>query len=42
MGDVKLGWPVWIGVITDDLEGQRRFYRDVLGLKNVFELAQRL
>jgi catechol 2,3-dioxygenase-like lactoylglutathione lyase family enzyme len=28
---VKLGWPCWIGVVVDDLQGQRRFYRDVLG-----------
>ena len=24
-------WPVWIGIVSRDLEGQRRFYRDVLG-----------
>ncbi len=35
MGDVKLGWPVWIGVVTHDLEGQRRFYGEVLGLKEL-------
>jgi catechol 2,3-dioxygenase-like lactoylglutathione lyase family enzyme len=27
----KLGWPSWIGVVADDLDRQRRFYRDVLG-----------
>ena len=27
-----LGWPTWIGVVADDLEKQRRFYRDALGL----------
>jgi catechol 2,3-dioxygenase-like lactoylglutathione lyase family enzyme len=32
---MKLGWPVWIGVVTDDLESQRRFYRDVLGLREL-------
>jgi catechol 2,3-dioxygenase-like lactoylglutathione lyase family enzyme len=32
MGELKLGWPVWIGVVTEDLEAQRRFYGDVLGL----------
>lgn len=26
-----LGWPTWIGVVTDDLEGQRRFWAEVLG-----------
>jgi len=31
MGDGKLGWPVWIGVVADDMEAQRRFYRDTLG-----------
>src|SRR5207253_8703785 len=35
MGEVKLGWPVWIGVVSDDLEGQRRFYRDVLDLREL-------
>jgi catechol 2,3-dioxygenase-like lactoylglutathione lyase family enzyme len=35
MGEVQLGWPVWLGVVADDLEGQRRFYRDVLGLKEL-------
>lgn len=27
----ELGWPVWIGIVCDDLQAQRRFYRDVLG-----------
>ena len=35
MGELKLGWPVWIGVVSEDLEGQRRFYRDVLGLQEM-------
>lgn len=30
-----LRWPRWIGVVCDDLEGQRAFYRDVLGLREV-------
>jgi predicted enzyme related to lactoylglutathione lyase len=29
---VPLGWPCWVGVVADDLDVQRRFYRDVLGL----------
>ena len=29
---VTLGWPCWVGVVADDLDAQRRFYRDVLGL----------
>jgi catechol 2,3-dioxygenase-like lactoylglutathione lyase family enzyme len=29
--EADLKWPNWIGVVVDDLEGQRRFYRDVLG-----------
>jgi predicted enzyme related to lactoylglutathione lyase len=35
VGQVNLGWPVWIGVVTDDLEAQRRFYRDVMGLREL-------
>ena len=30
---LKLGWPVWIGVVAEDLERQRTFYRDVLGFQ---------
>lgn len=30
---MELKWPVWLGVVTDDLQGQRRFYRDVLGFR---------
>jgi catechol 2,3-dioxygenase-like lactoylglutathione lyase family enzyme len=33
MGELKLGWPVWVGVVSEDLQGQRRFYRDVLGFQ---------
>jgi catechol 2,3-dioxygenase-like lactoylglutathione lyase family enzyme len=33
--DLKLGWPIWIGVVCEDLEHQRRFYRDVLGLSEL-------
>ena len=29
---LRLGWPIWIGIVCDDLQAQRRFYRDVLGL----------
>jgi catechol 2,3-dioxygenase-like lactoylglutathione lyase family enzyme len=33
MGDeVLLGWPTWIGVVVDDLEGQRRFWGRLLGV----------
>jgi catechol 2,3-dioxygenase-like lactoylglutathione lyase family enzyme len=35
MEPVALKWPVWIGVVCEDLEGQRTFYRDTLGLKEV-------
>jgi catechol 2,3-dioxygenase-like lactoylglutathione lyase family enzyme len=28
-----LQWPTWIGVVCDDLEVQRAFYRDSLGLR---------
>ena len=27
---VTLGWPCWVGVVAEDLDTQRRFYRDVL------------
>jgi predicted enzyme related to lactoylglutathione lyase len=27
-----LKWPTWIGVVVDDLEGQRRFWGDLLGV----------
>ena len=30
-----LGWPCWIGVVVDDLERQRHFYRDILGFTEV-------
>jgi catechol 2,3-dioxygenase-like lactoylglutathione lyase family enzyme len=32
---LQLHWPTWIGVVSDDLEAQRRFYRDVLGLREL-------
>lgn len=28
----RLGWPTWIGVVVEDLEAQRRFWGDVLGV----------
>jgi catechol-2,3-dioxygenase len=30
---VELRWPTWIGVVVEDLEQQRRFYRDTLGFR---------
>jgi catechol-2,3-dioxygenase len=30
-----LGWPSWIGVVCEDLESQRRFYREVLGFREL-------
>jgi catechol 2,3-dioxygenase-like lactoylglutathione lyase family enzyme len=27
-----LGWPTWIGVVVEDLETQRRFWGDLLGV----------
>src|SRR5689334_6727314 len=27
-----MGWPCWVGVVAEDLDAQRRFYHDVLGL----------
>jgi predicted enzyme related to lactoylglutathione lyase len=32
---LQLGWPIWVGVVSEDIERQRRFYRDVLGLKEL-------
>jgi extradiol dioxygenase family protein len=29
---VSLRWPIWLGVVCENLEQQRCFYRDVLGL----------
>lgn len=29
---VNMGWPCWVGVVAEDLDTQRRFYRDVLEL----------
>jgi predicted enzyme related to lactoylglutathione lyase len=35
-GDVAaIGWPKWIGVVAEDLERQRRFYRDVMGFREI-------
>jgi catechol 2,3-dioxygenase-like lactoylglutathione lyase family enzyme len=35
MDAFELKWPNWIGVVAGDLEAQRRFYRDVLGLREL-------
>jgi catechol 2,3-dioxygenase-like lactoylglutathione lyase family enzyme len=32
MIDPALRWPNWIGVVCEDLDAQRRFYGEVLGL----------
>ena len=32
---LALRWPIWIGVVCEDLEAQRHFYRDVLGLSEL-------
>lgn len=34
---VTVGWPCWVGVVADELDVQRRFYRDVLGLAELAE-----
>jgi catechol 2,3-dioxygenase-like lactoylglutathione lyase family enzyme len=26
-------WPTWMGLIVEDLEAQRRYYQDIVGLK---------
>lgn len=35
MGKLELGWPVWVGLVVEDLERQRAFYRDVLGFREL-------
>lgn len=35
MSALNLGWPVWIGIVAENLEGQRQFYRDVMELQEV-------
>jgi catechol 2,3-dioxygenase-like lactoylglutathione lyase family enzyme len=48
--ETMLKWPVWIGVVCENLEAQRAFYRDTLGMNEVrsgdgfvwFELDGRL
>ena len=30
---MELGFPRWVGVVCEDFEKQRSFYRDVLGLR---------
>lgn len=32
---LRLGWPIWVGVVSDNIERQRRFYRDVLCFKEL-------
>lgn len=27
-----LGWPTWVGIVVDDLERQRRFWGDLIGV----------
>jgi catechol-2,3-dioxygenase len=29
----RLNWPTWVGLVVEDLEAQRRYYRDVVGLR---------
>jgi catechol 2,3-dioxygenase-like lactoylglutathione lyase family enzyme len=29
---LDMGWPCWVGVVAEDLDAQRRFYHEVLGL----------
>jgi catechol 2,3-dioxygenase-like lactoylglutathione lyase family enzyme len=31
------GWPSWIGVVADDLDRQRWFYREILGFTELAE-----
>ncbi len=36
MSATSVGWPFWIGIVTDHLERQRAFYRDVLGISEAY------
>jgi catechol 2,3-dioxygenase-like lactoylglutathione lyase family enzyme len=31
----RVGWPNWIGIVVNDMQAQRAFYRDVLGLSEL-------
>jgi len=33
--ELRLGWPIWVGVVSENIERQRRFYRDLLGFKEL-------
>jgi catechol 2,3-dioxygenase-like lactoylglutathione lyase family enzyme len=35
VSESALRFPAWIGIVCDDLEKQRRFYRDSLGLREL-------
>jgi catechol 2,3-dioxygenase-like lactoylglutathione lyase family enzyme len=35
MSPIPLGWPAWVGLVVDDLEAERGFYRDVLGFTEI-------
>lgn len=35
MEALRLRWPIWIGVVCDDVSKQRRFYRDMLGMREL-------
>jgi predicted enzyme related to lactoylglutathione lyase len=32
---LRLGWPIWVGVVSENIGRQRRFYRDVLEFKEL-------
>jgi catechol 2,3-dioxygenase-like lactoylglutathione lyase family enzyme len=35
MSELNLRFPKWIGVVCSDFEAQRRFYRDILAMREV-------
>ncbi len=35
MASAELRWPNWIGVVVEDLQAQRGFYRDAIGLSEL-------
>src|SRR5438128_8001885 len=35
VAELNLRWPNWIGVVVRDMDAQRRFYREILGLREL-------
>lgn len=35
MPGLEMRWPAWVGVVVEDLQGARRFYRETLGFREL-------